>query len=85
MTKAPSSLRRGTQRLQSGERVLQVLEHVGGDDRRQTGPLPTRRTKVELVEVADDHALANFQQLGHAGIELDPHHRAAAFTSARDM
>ena len=59
MTKAAVVGEVGTQLGQGRERVAQVLEHVGGDDRVE--PLVAELgVEVELVEVADDHPLAEF-------------------------
>ncbi len=42
---------------QGAERVLQVLEHVGGDDHVEV-VIPELREQLWVVEVADNHRLA---------------------------
>ena len=59
------------------ERVLEVLEDVGGDDHVESIRAELC-VEIERLQVSDDHPLAVLSGLsGHLGVDLDPDHRAA--------
>jgi hypothetical protein len=75
---APALFEEGAQAAQRAQRVFQVLDHVGRDDRVEA-VITELGLEVEPIQVADDHPLTDFSGTnGHAWVELDPDNVAAA-------